>query len=278
MVAVVFQGRLRGSDLGMLKDLPTIRELDLSGTVVTDVSLLLSLSQLRILYLPALTPDQFIHLAELPSLLSLSVGINKPSLESAGIENPYKNRNATKVFESQDFVGQALANLSRSPNLTNLRVIQKGSAAQGGGWLRADTFVPLQQFPALTYLEFQPFISVTSEKPELELGAFQHIAQCRTLDTLIVTKTMDGECMARLAKSPSLRRLQMAVPRYSDAIVQTAATIPTLSNLNISNGGQLISDTLLLKLKRDKPSLIIEMKKADWWDDRIADSRRRSGQ
>ena len=266
------QRRVKGTDLGILAPLTTIQELDIDGTSVTDISLLAPLTKLKVLYLPDMAPDQFESLAKLPSLESLSVGVAKPSLASAGIDNPFKNRTATKDFNSQDFVGKSLTSLSGSRTLKHLRITQGGSATQGGGWLRAETFAPLQSFPGLTFLEFQPFISATSEKEELEAAAFQHISRCRTLNTLVVTKQLSLECMTSLAESRSLKHLQAALPpRNGDAIVRKAATMPTLERFNVRNG--MVSDTLLIQLKRENPRFVVEQKKRDLWNELVVGNR-----
>ena len=253
------QRRVKGTDLAILASLTSIQELNLDGTSVTDVSLLAPLTKLKVLYLPDLSPDHFDTLAKLPSLESLSVGIAKPSLSTAGIDNPYKNREATKAFESQDFLSQGLERLCKSPSLKHLRLTQGGSATIGGHRPRANSFAPLSRLSTLVFLEIQPLFEADE--------VFTDLSKCSSLQTLIVGN-ISHKGMSNLSGSKSLKHLQLTnIVKDSDAIVRAASAIPTLERFNYSVGR--VSDSLLIELKRDNPRLVVEQKKRDLWNELV---------
>lgn len=265
VVGVSFKGqrRVKGTDLAILAPLTSVQELNLDGTSVTDVSLLAPLTKLRVLNLPDLTPDQFDTLAKLPSLESLSVGIAKPSLSTAGIDNPYKNREATKTFESQDFLRQALDRLCKSISLKHLRLTQGGSATIGGHRPRADSFAPLSRLSMLTFLEIQPLFE--------DDAVFTELSKIGRLQTLIVGN-VSHKGMSNLSASKSLKHLQVTnIVKDSDAIVRAASAIPTLERFNYSVGR--VSDSLLIQLKSDNPRFVVEQKKRDLWNELVTGSQ-----
>lgn len=253
------QRRVKGTDLGILAPLTTIQELDLGGTSVTDISLIGTLPKLKTLYLPNLAPDQFDTLAKLPSLDSLSVGIDKPSLASSGIDNPYKNRAATKDFDSQDFLKQSLERLSGSRSLTNLRITQGGSATIGKHAPRGDSFTPLSRFPSLTFLE----IPLGNDADD----AFIDFSKCGSLQALIVSN-ITHKGMSNLSGSKSLKHLHVTnILKDSEGIVRAASTMPALERITYVLGK--VSDSLLIQLKRDNPRLVVEQKKRDLWSELV---------
>lgn len=264
VVAVSFrsQRRVNGADLDCLSDLPTIVELDLEGTSVKDVSLLSGLSSLRVLHLPDLTPDQIPVLAKLPALESLSIGVDKPSPESAGIQNRFKDREATREFESQDFLRQAIEGLSGAPNLKHLRIKQGGSGTSGKHAPRVESFDALAAYKSLAFVDISS-LSISNE-------VLADLGECANLEILAIVNmngnTITGEGIGSLSRCKKLRVL--SVKRANDDILSAAAKIGSLEKFE-SDATARVSDSLLIALKRDNARLKISLRPplVDWWSE-----------
>lgn len=267
-VTKVSFGGVRGADLGMLKDLATIEELDLGGgqSSVVDITFIAPLAKLKTLDLPCITPDQFDILADLPSLETLTVGIAKPSLASAGIDNPYKNREATKEFNNQDFLKQAIDRLSKSQSLKHLRLLAQNS---GQGVAQPTTFSSSNRLPRLTFLDLSHL--TLSDDNCADLG------RCMNLNTLVLTnwngKAFTEKGIQQLSECKNLKRL--SVKGASDSILSVAVSFPPLTHLDFPVSR--LSDAQLVSARRSNPRLTLSERPPHpkWWGDWLAVSSNR---
>jgi len=253
VIKVSFKGLrdIGGADLGCLKALPTIVELNLeiARNGPQDISLLTSLPKLKVLYLPNLPADQFATLAQLPALESLSVGIDKPSSSSSG----------------QDFLRQALDGLSGSRTLKHLRITQGGSGIIGANKPKADSFASLPKITTLAFIDISP-LQITDE-------AMADIGRCGNLETLILTN-MNGKLISDkgIQSLSACNKLKvLSVKGVNDSILTAAAQLGSLVHFD-SGTTVRVSDSLLVGLKRDNPRLTVTVRApfTKWWDEIVA--------
>ena len=114
------------------------------------------------------------------------------------------------------------------------------------------SFSPLSQLQNLRYLELSGFI-VTDRH-------LSSVSECRLLDTLVLhgnntSANITGAGVKQLAKTGSLKTLDMR--GINDDILSGAAAVSSLTSLTYSHSlsGRKVSDTLLIKLKRENPNL-----------------------
>jgi hypothetical protein len=238
---------IRGTDLEALAELDTIEELDVQSKSITDITHLAGLKRLKVFHAPPLPPDQFEIIASLPSLETLSCTIRRP--EQRRTTDPTvtakDRRQADREFNEQDFVQQALESLSKSKTLRNLRV----QPFYGVVHSTDNSFAPIPRFPNLRYLELG--INVTDRH-------LASISELGSLEALVLHGTTDGTTgsgIKYLAKCKSLQTLVMR--RINDDILDGVASVPSLTNFTYSHSlsGQKVSDSLLIRIKRENTNL-----------------------
>ena len=241
---------IRGTDLEPLAALDTIEELDLQATAITDITHVAGLKRLKVFNTPPLTPDQFEIVASLPSLESLSCTVKQPERRSTTDSSiPVKDRRkADREINEQDFVQQALASLSKSKTLRNLRV----QPFTGVVHCTDNSFAPLSRIANLRYLELSGFI-VTDRH-------VASISESESLESLVLhgkntTSNITGSGMKQLAKCRTVKALDMR--GINDDILGGVASVPSLTSFTYSHSlsGRKVSDSLLIRIKRDNPNL-----------------------
>jgi len=241
---------IRGSDLEYLAALDTIEELDLSDTATTDITHVASLKRLKVFSTPPLTPEQFQTVASLPSLETLACTVKAPERQRTTDSNvPVKDRRKKDgEANEQDFVRLAITQLAQSKTLRQLRM----QPFSGVVHCTDGSFSPLFQLESLRYLELSGFI-VTDRH-------LSSISECKMLETLVLhgnntSTSITGTGMKQLAKCSTLKTLDMR--GINDDIMGGAASVPTLTSFTYSHSlsGRKVTDSMLIRLKRDNPNL-----------------------
>ena len=255
---------IRGSDLEELSTFVTLVELDIEKTSITDISHIAALKNLRVLYAPSLTPDQFEVIAALPNLQSLSCSIKKPE---PGEDNPNlsakEKKRARLDFGNQDFVRQVLSSLSKSKTLQHIRMQPFNGVLQ----CTDESFSPIRDLAALNYLEIN--------RLSINDAHLSSLAESKSLDTLVLRGgSVTSTGIKSLTRCQSLKRLDMGA--IKDDILAAVSELPALNEFAYTYAltGRRVSDTTLMRLKRDRPQLqLADSANTKSWD-RVVPSKK----
>ena len=256
VVKVVFKSKeFRGPDLIVLSQLPTIEELDIANTSVTDLNHLTSMPNLSVLHTPRLLPEQFKILAKLPKLTTLW----------CSVKNPVQREMA------RGYLTEALTNLTSAPALRHLRL---DSCEDGASDVQVGmgSYSPLPKFTRLTYLHvgdtlFDRDIALVSKCNELEyivLGWNAYIIRGRStaaarearrskadFGSRSVSEVTSALGVRQLASCGKLKSLVFD-GSIDDSIFQAAATLPACPEL-VYAGNSGLSDSTVIEVKNSKP-------------------------
>lgn len=235
MRVVLENSQVRGVDLEPLMHLPTIEALHFMRTSVADISYMANLRNLRMLSTPALTPEQYETLAQLPYLDTLTT-IYKPPVRGSNKNSYYMN--------------QILTALSASQSLRMLRLDGESDKFPD------DAFRPLELLPALVYLEIRGIGGMNDN----HLASF---GSCKKLEGLILHCPNYGQNYGRgfssdgikyLGSSGTLKSLVLRIA--DDDILAAVANIPSLTDFGYSlDHSDKVTDTMLIRLKKERPQL-----------------------
>ncbi|MFO1043295.1 MAG: hypothetical protein U0941_15990 [Planctomycetaceae bacterium] len=221
-----------------------LEELDIEKTSITDISHIAALKNLKVLYAPSLTPDQFEIITALPNLRSLSCSIKKPE---PGEDNPNlsakEKKRARLDFGNQDFVRQVLSSLARSRTLQHIR-IQPSNTVH----CTDESFSPIRDLAALNYLELN--------RLSINDAHLSSLGESKSLDTLVLrADNVTGTGIKSLAKCQTLKRIVMG--GIKDDVLAAVSELPSLNEFAYTYAltGRRVTDTTLMRIKRERPQL-----------------------
>ncbi|MDA1051420.1 MAG: protein kinase [Planctomycetota bacterium] len=228
-VLLIDSASVGDQDLERLRDLPMLHNLNLSGTGIADEGLahVQSLTELQFLYLnrTRLNGTGLAHLERLENLVSLSAAATPFTSDGLSRLPPLAGLE-TLMIQSTELSDGYLEYVCRLPALKNLHV-WTGNVNPGLEHLKGMTLLKLslhwqQDLPddSVAHLATLPNLQELDLTGSTYVTAdgFRHLAQVKSLQTLIVAKTQfDDQAAEAIATLPRLTRLDATETKLTSA-------------------------------------------------------------
>ena len=237
--------RTKTYDPRILLELPDLKVLLLSGSIINDESLRIvaQIPQLRVLSLADVKPGSVTRqgleeLAAAKNLESLALNGDWTTNEVVTGIRPLRNLKSLFVSSAPHLSSGVFTNVAEMPELCDLQIYRAPQLSDEG----AENLARLRKL--------RVFIAVQSELTDVTLS---HLAKLPNMELLDVANSDVSDAgMQHVAELSSLRILNVSLTNVSDAGLRELARLPRLTNLRLANtaitdaGAQTLTSMALL--------------------------------